>query len=130
MTFEFTREQREAWRVLKPCYDKAAGHDTINGNNWSGVVTSQEFDAAAARFDAREATCGIEPLSEKHFALGVCSKGNYYWSWFSPNKVCKTLIDNKLIARVENDGNFIGHTLTDRGREVLAALNAMCKVQA
>lgn len=104
--FEFeSKEQREAWRVLRPLYEKVYSE----GAKW------HLFEQAAARFDQREATCGIEPLSEEHARLILTVTG-YVGT--------RKLVQNKLVEFGQTD------KLTDKGRAVLANLNAMCKVQS
>ncbi len=105
--FEFTtKEEREAWRVFKPSYLTEFGE--------TGYAC-RKFDEAAARFDQREATCGIEPLSEEHARL-ILSVNGYAGT--------TKLVQNKLVEFPQTD------KLTDKGRAVLANLNAMCKVQS
>ncbi len=123
--FEFTtKEQREAWRVIR---DLIVCDETLQGLR--PIQRAECLDQAASRFDLREKTCGIEPLSEEHFALGVCSMSNYYWVWGSPNRIGNCLLENKLIKPITIQGIFQGHNLTDKGRTVLENLNAMCKVE-
>lgn len=106
--FEFeTKEQREAWRVIRPLIQKGRS----NVKEWCGVLS---MDVAAARFDAREATCGIEPLSREHAILLYVDKVGLSFGGFGING--QSLIDDSR--------------LTDKGREVLERLNAMCKVTA
>ncbi len=103
--FEFTKEQREAWRVIREL-------DEIQ--MWCPASLGR-LDEAAARFDQREATCGIEPLSEEHARL-ILSVNGYAGT--------TKLVQNKLVEFPQTD------KLTDKGRAVLANLNAMCKVQS
>ena len=110
--FEFeTKEQREAWRVIRERYVLSfnISHYTDAGS------VGRMFDLAASRFDACEATCGIEPLSEEHARL-IIANGNYA----SQQK----LVSKDLLR--ESMGTYY---ITDRGREVLANLNAMCKAE-
>jgi hypothetical protein len=115
--FEFeTKEQREAWRVtnqkLFGCFSIHDSYETIR----------EKMNKAASRFDAREATCGIEPLSEGHALLLLhhfqCG------SIFTHKETVQNFIDNGLAVV---DGNM--WRTTDKGREVLSNLNAMCKVE-
>lgn len=108
--FEFeTKEQREAWRVISRRMIECRAKESHYSNRYH-----EEIDAAAARFDKREATCGIEPLSFEHGALLVTTRDSVnVWSDFER----QGLVDVKT-------------NITDKGREVLAALNAMCKVQS
>lgn len=112
--FDFeTREQREAWRVIERL---AVDTELASVNPCHAYV---ELAKAAARFDEREETCGIEPLSYAHAMLivgafkGVSDK---QLDEFSRN--CKD-----LYSVFDIDG-----LLNPKGRAVLAKLNAMCKV--
>lgn len=116
--FEFeTKEQREAWRVIKPLLPR-----NFSRGESLGHIEGQ-LDKAAVRFDEREKTCGIEPLSEGHALLLLhhfqCG------SVFTHKETVANFIRNGL---VEVDGNM--WRTTDKGREVLKNLNAMCKVTA
>lgn len=103
--FEFsTKEEREAWRVI---------HDMAPGPR---MITIPMFQEAACRFDAREKTCGLTVLSEGHARLIIADSG------YASQQI---LVSKGLVRNTFGEGE-----LTDRGREVLAALNAMCKVQA
>jgi len=115
--FEFsTKEEREAWPVFRGRLITKAG-----AFDWDALDV---LDAAASRFDAREKTCGIEPLSEEHFALGVCASRNAYFNERDSVSKLKDFEKRGLIKWAWADY----WDITDRGREVLANLNAMCKV--
>lgn len=105
MTFEFTREQREAWRVFRP----------IALEKWLECAL-EDFDAAAARFDEREKTCGIEPNSYEHGLLMISQHVGL--TQFGLNRPSlKPFVNESGIANED-------------GRELVSRLNAMCKVQA
>jgi hypothetical protein len=105
MKFE-TQEQRDAWEVVKPLVKSGIER----GFNFRIV---DNLDQAAAEFDRQKATCGIEPLSRDHFLLGGVDAGlQYFRGW-----------------RVDGADLIVESKLTDRGREVLANLNAMCEVK-
>lgn len=123
MSFEFeTKEQREAWPILKPLLPR-----NFSRGESLGHIESQ-LDEAADRFDEREKTCGIEPLSPKHAALILVDTG-FIGTNFDEDAPDQTgllsLRDNGLIQK---NGSI--WKLTDKGREILANLNAMCKVTA
>lgn len=71
MSFEFqTKEERDAWPVMRPAFDRLASRDLR--------VVIEVFDTAARRFDEREATCGFSSedanrgmgLDENDWVLG------------------------------------------------------------
>lgn len=106
--FEFTtKEEREAWEVIRPA---------INKTTYVGVEAMiVGFDEAAARFDAREKTCGTEPLSGAHARLIVAE--------------AEKLGKDSGYFHCSQNGLLRGSFTTDKGSRVLANLNAMCKVE-
>jgi len=102
--FEFsTKEEREAWRVLKP----------LLCTFWQGLWPN--LDKAASRFDAREKTCGIEFGSYEYGLLTIAQHVGL----------------NQFNLRMPTLDRFLTKEhgfLNDEGREVLAHVNAMCKV--
>lgn len=119
--FEFTKEQREAWRLIVTLMEQ---NTNLCHLNWTQCAECML--RAASRFDAREKTCGIEPLSEEHFLLGVCNSRYAYFENIKATSLIRRFEKERLVKW--NESKF--WDTTDRGREVLAALNAMCKVQA
>lgn len=117
--FEFTKDQREAWRLIVTLMEQ---NTNLCHLNWTQCAECML--RAASRFDAREKTCGIEPLSEEHFALGVCASESAYFNGRDSVSKLKYFEKSGLIKWAWDDYC----TITDRGREVLANLNAMCKV--
>lgn len=117
--FEFTKEQREAWRVIEQL---AEANYVLKHIDWIDTVCA--FNNAASRFDAREKTCGIEPLSEEHFILGALN-GNNFIERTNDSRIFSKL---RLKGIVKWDDRYDWWDITDRGREVLTNLNAMCKV--
>lgn len=107
-----TQEQRDAWEVMKPIIDayRSRGKDFYDALIY-----------AAAEFDRQKATCGIEPLSTEHAALIILDSG-YPVAFL----IADTL--GKLVCPAPKNESR-AHAITDRGREVLANLNAMCEVK-
>lgn len=116
MSFEFeTKEQREAWRVIGNLMIKHK--DLERRGSQQNYLDMQE---AATRFDERGKTCGIELGSKQYAVLCSCTDA-VEWSGAFAECSSKGLIFK--------DGSNWQWQLTDKGREVLANLNAMCKVQ-
>lgn len=119
MKFE-TQEQRDAWEVSRK--------SIMNCNTISYQVAIEMLDKAAAEFDRMKATCGLKPLSLEH-ALMILH------SFFSGSKNWHREIVLRFfnLGIAETDPPQDEHSncwkLTDKGREVLANLNAMCKVE-
>lgn len=109
--FDFeTKEQREAWRVI--------------ANTVPIDIPRSQLLEAAARFDAREATCGIQPLSRWHVALEFVNNHG----WDSVIESDDDLLKLHALKLLDTDFNFHWQ-ITDKGREVLERLNAVCKVE-
>lgn len=131
--FEFTKEERDAWQVIRPLLCTGRHDCTFFKGLWP------ELDAAADRFDAREETCGIEPLSWEHYALGITCSRDMSSSIpfpYGSDVVIKSLLSKELVKRERSSEAFtpqqqalIPVFATDKGRTVLANLNAMCKVE-
>ena len=110
--FEFeTKEQREAFGITDKLFQNACGP----GYQYRSDVWD-EMKLAASRFDEREKTCGIEFGSYAYGLLVIAQHVGL----------------NQFNLRMPTLDRFLTKEhglLNDEGRELLAQVNAMCKVE-